>query len=38
MATQRIKKFKLRPRYPHLRSEGLTRRRNRGTVLQVRGR
>lgn len=30
----KLKKFKLDPRYPHHRSEGMTRRRNRGSVLQ----
>lgn len=31
-----IKKFKLNPRYPHHRSEGLTWRRNSGSILQER--
>jgi hypothetical protein len=33
-AKTRIKKFRLETRYPHLRSEGMTRRRNKGSVLQ----
>lgn len=32
-----LKKFKLSPKYPHLRSEGLTHRTNRGSKLQPRG-
>ena len=29
-----LKKFKKNPKYPHKRSEGLTRRRNKGSALQ----
>jgi len=29
-----LKKFKKEPKYPHHRSEGLTHRHNKGTVLQ----
>lgn len=34
-AKSKIKRFKLETKYPHHRSEGLTRRRNRGTRLLV---
>ncbi len=34
MAKQRMKKFKLNPRYEHKRSSGMTHRRNKGSVLQ----
>lgn len=29
-----LKRFKLEPKFPHHRSEGLTHRRNRGSMLQ----
>lgn len=32
---KQLKKFRLRPRFPHKRSEGLTRRRNGGSFLQT---
>lgn len=31
----RLKKFKLNPKYPHKRSDGMTHRRNRGSQWQV---
>ncbi len=34
-AKTKIKKFKLEPKYVHHRSEGLTRRQNRGTKMLV---
>jgi hypothetical protein len=35
MAAQKLKKFKQEPKYPHNRSEGMTRRTNAGTKYQV---
>lgn len=34
---RRLKKFKLDPKYPHNRSDGMTRRNNAGTHLQPKG-
>lgn len=35
--TVKVKKFKLDPKYPHNRSDGMTRRNNAGTHLQPKG-
>lgn len=34
MKKRPLKKFKLNPKYPHLRSDGMTHRRNKGSKLQ----
>lgn len=35
MASQKVKKFKKEPKYPHNRSEGMTHRTNSGTRFKV---